>query len=230
MKKYTAFITLLLIMSSGQELKAQQKGKASMLVTSITKKETVTDGMSITVPLVVAVFALLSSIGSLYMSFRIKDKEYTNDYYKKVIDKRIKAIECAEMLVAMFSTYCDTDSGDDYYQCYFEEDSKGKNLSIMADKTAAVSLWYSKRTDDNINDLITSAFAVAEEGETLKGAEKEAFFASKFVDIEKKKDALAASIANDMYTLYDVEAFFKAKLGSVKGNIPVRPDTDTSKG
>jgi hypothetical protein len=58
-----------------------------------------------------AVASVVAAALSSWFNYLLKNKEYKNDYYKKVIDKRIKALESVEVLVSLFFGYARTPDG-----------------------------------------------------------------------------------------------------------------------
>lgn len=50
-----------------------------------------------------AVIAACASLTSAYVSFKTKDREFRNDYYKKIIDKRLSAYQKVEGIIFQLS-------------------------------------------------------------------------------------------------------------------------------
>ena len=57
--------------------------------------------------LIAAIIAALASLASAYISFKSKDKDFRNDYYKKLIDKRLSAHNNFEKIVSELSQVVD---------------------------------------------------------------------------------------------------------------------------
>ena len=185
--------------------------------TTHTKSVEVTTGAAITFPVVVALIALASSALSIYISIVLKDKEYRNDYFKKVIEKRIKAVEKAEMLVFLFGTTYGIEGSDKRYHCYMLDFADSNKLSDAIDAIAEYNIWYGNETGTLLVAFSSMIFPIIGEAKRLRGdsqpnAAWQTHCTEKYGIIETARAELSNSLARDMYTLHDVNGFFKAKL------------------
>lgn len=140
---------------------------------------------------------------------RIKRDEYVNDYYKRVIERRITAYELLEKFITRLRT---SFVGADGRNCSFlfveqatgSEGAEGASVAVYGVTT--LSLWLSNDATSKLREL-DSLFAPL-------GSDSNAA-----VEFGKKNyqviDAIGAELqrllARDMLRLHDVESFLKSK-------------------
>jgi hypothetical protein len=160
---------------------------------------------------------LLAASVSALVSILLKDKEYRNDYYKKVIDKRITAVEAAEAITSVFMLLQGFDTPMRDCHVYYVDELDSNKLSNVIDKASAYNFWYSGETLVAVRKLTMVAFPVEAEARKLKakGASKrelQEFASTHHEEVSEAVLAVGNSLAADMSTLYDVKRFFKSKL------------------
>lgn len=211
-KTFLLYLTLLLLGSG--ELWAKSALQEQPVI-KLTKTSVVTTGGAVTFPVVVALIALVSSLFSVYLSFRLKDKEYKNDYFKKVIDKRIKAVEGAEKLLGLFSIVIAINNPPGLVYKYLgdfpiaKEDDKFREY---LHEFAPSSIWLSVRTEKLLQIFIERIVRVRAAAEKIASADAMgSHFMDAFDDLQRMKSGIHDSLSNDMATLYDVKSFFKSR-------------------
>lgn len=167
-----------------------------------------------------SVFAAVISAGvSALLSIVLKNKDYRNDYYKKVIDKRIKAAESLENFLHIFTTVT-TIAQEEVSICTFFIQShhsyKEKFMSEDDEFAKAVQdvssqiLWLSKNSFNYFQEFASVVSSIRYEADKLQtGEEVLRFYISNHKLIARVKASLEKSLANDMIDLYDVENFFR---------------------
>ncbi|WP_149867328.1 hypothetical protein [Solirubrum puertoriconensis] len=160
-----------------------------------------------------AVASLASSIITARLNLKSKDKEYLNDYHKKVIDKRIKAIEAVESLMALFSTsYTHQVNGEKkLYNCFFVDELESEKLSNIVDKMGEFGMWYSINTIRSLEGFCEMIFPIVRRARTLEGEELVMYAIKQKEKIKHKIEIIEGCLGEDMDKLYDVKGFFKAK-------------------
>lgn len=161
-----------------------------------------------------AIAAVVSAIVSGFVAIIIKDKEYKNDYFKKVIDKRIKALEALEVCTALFSSYYGTTKGENLYHTILNDDEGAALFNEAVDELKKYGIWYSKRTAGNILlfSSLTSSTIMQCIGKSADARRKIAV--DTFAYIEHHRAILEECIRNDMASLHKVEEFFNSMASS----------------
>ena len=201
-----------------------------------TVKETVTSGAAVTAPLVVSVIALVSAAVSVLLSLKVKDKEYLNDYYKKVIEKRMQAIDSAEAFINDLSVFIEvhtfrigsfeakaSEKGGELnlnfkqvpyifkvHYCLFDEQTRAKYEFRQSDSPKTTT-WSSPSSEELLTSLHSLVSDIIAESKSLEEEPKLILLETKYQAVELLKLRLEASLNDDMTNLYDVPAFFKAK-------------------
>jgi hypothetical protein len=182
----------------------------------VTREVTTTSGMQNWLPLGVASFALLSSLASIIFNYLTKDNGYKNDYYKKVIDKRVEALESAEGIVNLFSVYQGGVNAADDVHAYFVYELDGTKAVDAIRKSSQYAIWYSGATGDALSKFSALIINLLSEVERLKdkgdatGIRRLAI--TNRENINALANTLGENIGKDMMELYKVKEFFSAKL------------------
>jgi hypothetical protein len=160
-----------------------------------------------------AAASLASSTITALVTWKSKDKEYKNDYYKKVIDKRIKAIESAEHLLSLFSSISLITENGEFYHSFFDNYEKYEKWENKIDDVSIFSIWYSEPTLQALMNLTKSVSTILEEIKNVdvKNNNIHDIYISNYALIDNQKKSAETAIGNDMHKLYDVDTFFKLK-------------------
>jgi hypothetical protein len=166
---------------------------------------------------------VIAAIVSASVSILVKDKEYRNDYYKKVIDKRIKAIEGVESMLALFSTATRIVQDDGIVFDFFTHHpliAKENDVFITAvESFAQYRIWLSPES------IYHSQAFVAKVSALRSNAKKSAstldlanHFINAHSEVDELKNKLEQSIADDMSNLHEVDSFFRARRKAASKN------------
>ena len=155
----------------------------------------------------------------------LKKLEYRNDYYKKIINKRIDAYECLEKISNVFEWYkLDMRNPDKDHQkwhtCFANCSKMAEVINVIggADDKA---MWISKDAYNKvreINDLLITYTDLTGKTvdytiEVYNGEEADViiFGLTNYDNFNKLKTELDQIIARDMLNLYDIKKFLKSK-------------------
>jgi hypothetical protein len=169
----------------------------------------------------------------------LKDKDYKNDYYKRVIDKRMKSLEFVSQILSRFMMV-------DTVECYFEEGVEGmfppghklvtrcygyfsnnadtldaSQILIPFDESESHNLlWCSPEIVAALYDLFEAIILLVKNvnNDTSNVHNKIILYSLKHKDIESRVNAVERSMVNELKDLYDIEAFLAKK--SINLQIP----------
>ncbi len=144
------------------------------------------------------IFAILTSsvigaiVSNLFSEWQ-KRNEYKRDYYKKIIDKRMKAYESVELFASCFDKIAITeDTGQRFLDCCWRIEESKKTFEILGE-VQKQRLWLEKDCRlllDNFQKNMLPFFAFAPENEINQG-NKRIIEAEKIRPIlEKDRDEL----------------------------------------
>lgn len=154
--------------------------------------------------------AVVSAVVSGGVALLVKDKEYKNEYYRKVIDKRLKAIEALEACTYLFTARNYVPNEDKTWHVYFEESLDSKAFSEAVDNMSKYSTWYSMQTVARLDAFTTCITSLLARCEGKGEAEAIDIGADNYEEIEYHRLSLEASIRSDMASLHKVRKFFKS--------------------
>jgi len=155
---------------------------------------------------------LISAVVSAFVSIRLKNKEYRNDYYKQIINKRLKVYGYLEKQLVYLRSHMMDDKDQQMYLKIF---GKGEEEFIKSTRHQLLALdssfWLTRDTHTllaDLNKLLTELrirYDISDE-EELRKAGKEYNYALSTLRIE-----LEIALRKDMHELYDVDKFFRAR-------------------
>ncbi|MVN79253.1 hypothetical protein GO988_23215 [Hymenobacter sp. HMF4947] len=163
-----------------------------------------------------AMASLASSSLAAWVAWKSKDKEYRNDYYKKVIDKRMKAIEAAEEMLSILSMYKAADDGSGTYYEYFEMDLGPEILTSATKKFASLTTWSSRELVLQLRQLVDIVSAVCIEADGVEKSKQQAVYVRRYPIVNSKLLEIQYLIGLEMEQLYDVKGFFKNRYSQFK--------------
>lgn len=164
-----------------------------------------------------AIVGVISALVSSLISLIVKDKEYKNDYFKKVIEKRLKAVESLEDATASLRLHYLVKKQDDAQSRYHAFLILPDSQEVFKNAVSAASrhiIWHSKSTRMAFGNLARKVSLVLRQSKELDEAERIELAISEYDLIDNKMTELHLSIARDMLKLYKVEDFLNDKLNA----------------
>lgn len=162
----------------------------------------------------------------------LKDKEYKNDYYKKVIDKRMKSLEFVTQILSKFII---TNTIEGYFEhgiegllppgsttsspcyAYFIDNVDtldSNNILLPFDESEAHNLlWCSTETGQSITNLMAKLVEIVKDinAMTPEAHNRIVLYSIRFEEVKEKVDAIERSMVNELKNLYDIEDFLVGK-------------------
>lgn len=162
----------------------------------------------------------------------IKAKDYKNDFYKKIIDKRLSAWEEAERAIGLVnSSVEDNDSKQKVYKYFLSEEEFNKVLHSFRSLTVR-SFWMGKDYSNALADFQDKLISIASECFVAdKENQTKAVDFSKIDDVKlyeagikqyancrKLLRLLMRAQAQQLLTLHDIDAFF-VQVSGIKAEV-----------
>ena len=155
---------------------------------------------------------IISAVVSYFVSVFLKEREYKNDYFKKVIDKRLTTYQYVENVIAEFK-YNKTRGDDRLFHIVFSDPPTFTNFYEQSVRVAIKNkIWLSADTAtylNALNDILLSSLTehnIVRTSESLTEGGRKNYELINMV-IEK----LENSLRHDLYHMHDVKRFFKAR-------------------
>src|SRR4051812_3206552 len=96
---------------------------------------------------------VLSAIISTIVSLKLKSLDYQNEYFKKILDKRLDAYKFLETQIALLKSAVLDEDGKPYHQifAYGEDEFHKFQSNLLA--AIAYSMWINDDTADEMENL-----------------------------------------------------------------------------
>ncbi|MGH7867712.1 MAG: hypothetical protein ACREP9_08815 [Candidatus Dormibacteraceae bacterium] len=151
--------------------------------------------------------ALLGAIITGLYSLRSKQTEYVNDYYKKVIDRRMAAYEQLENLIVSLRTVALGEDKKPYHLLFSQDETSGLLPAYqMLHSITSQSLWLSDEAFDKARELDRVLCDFKGGGSNLIE-----FGQRNYQTLAGLRENLERILATDMLGLHDVGWFLRKK-------------------
>jgi hypothetical protein len=152
--------------------------------------------------------ALLGTLITGFFGLRAKRNEYVNDYYKKVIDRRIAAYEQLERLIVSLRTTSLGEANKPCHRLFLQDEGNGfiPAYQILHD-IALQALWLSEEAFDTSRELNQLLARFQASG----GNDAIAFGQQNYLTLATLREHLEKILAADMLGLHDVRRFLRKK-------------------
>lgn len=163
---------------------------------------------------------VIAAFGAYYMWSRnrekeIKELEYKQDYYKKIIDKRIETYEQVSNLKRMLEAGIPYNNS--YAPCCFCSEKEVEKFKELFDIVVNNRMWLSIEMQECIKDLDSIRIKFLEEicmGKLSRDKYTDEMYADiavkYFEDINSCRKQITNVLEKDWEDLYDVKKFFKS--------------------
>jgi len=94
---------------------------------------------------------IITSVVSVFTVWFVTHKSYKNEYYKKIIDKRMEAYELLNPILSQLITY--VKHGDNQYHGFFQDFKHLQSFRSQVVKVAANGNWFSQELFDELYEL-----------------------------------------------------------------------------
>lgn len=151
--------------------------------------------------------ALVSAAISWLVSITLKEREYKNEYYKKIIDKRFALYESLSTLITLISVQINGKGVDRPYNIVFSSIEKYNEAKVMQLSILRQGVWLDSRTRNQLREL-NECFRLVEESYNISDI-TDLIKAGKHYNqfLSDVRHSLETQLRRDLKTLYDVSEF-----------------------
>lgn len=152
---------------------------------------------------------IISALISYIISVRLKNIDYKNEYYKKILDKRLDAYKYLENQIAVMKTTVMDDEDGKAYHFIFGSGSDGviefhKNLVVAM----SYSIWINDKTVKIMEDLNQYFYLISSVNDEKQIVSKAKRDYHKIAGLRKE---LEKSVKSDLFNLHNLDEFIKEK-------------------
>ena len=161
------------------------------------------------IPIIIT--ALVAAMSTLGVNWYLQRSNYKNDYYKKVIEYRIKAYEDVGLLLNQFPFIHRYDGNDGYQQPLDEIGHKNFTTIIVLLKSLIHNGYW---LTDEMRSVLSCYYDVVSDFYYDEDSDPNSHItrmAGRWEENEVFKSEAVKLMYKDMQVLYDVETFFKYK-------------------
>jgi hypothetical protein len=152
--------------------------------------------------------ALLGTVIAGLFSLRAKRNEYVNDYYKKVIDRRIAAYEQLESLIVPLKSTVASEDKRPYHFLFRQDEASGVTpILLILHGITSQALWLSDEAFQKTRDFERLLWSF--DGSTSAALIE--FGKQNYQAVATLRDDLERILAADMLGLHDVGRFLSRK-------------------
>jgi len=150
----------------------------------------------------------LAGYGAYYMwtqnrEKELKNLEYRNDYYKKIIDKRMEAYEQLEEIIAFLKVIAPDNNHKKMYHVYFSTSTLLHEQTMKILEVVSKSIWLS----ENINYLMMQFNQILYLFPNNDNDKIREYAIKKYHEIAVIREELEKNLAIDLLKLHEVEKF-----------------------
>ncbi|MDO7884295.1 hypothetical protein [Hymenobacter cheonanensis] len=158
-----------------------------------------------------AIATVISTLITSLISFFIKDKEYKNDYYKKVIDKRLKVYELLEAALIDLNSRT-MDEGDSRpYLTIFGDTKRFEEAGGKLQDALQAGLWLNQETLLIAYTINKHLFDLIQKHDTKNAKILKRIGKDNFDTIFDLRQRLEQYVREDISDLHNVPRFFRKK-------------------
>lgn len=156
--------------------------------------------------------AIVTALMSFFINIYLKKLDYKNEYYKKVIQKRIESYEFLEnQIMKLKQATVDDYDGFAYHQIFAFGEKHYIDSMYPTIQASAYSLWIKPSTCDVFNKLkatlINISFSLNDS--TDRNADLIKVGKKYYKELGLMRDELEECVRNDYLNLHDIEQFGK---------------------
>ncbi len=155
--------------------------------------------------------AIISAIITNLCLWWHKKADYKRDYYKKIVDKRIKAYEVVEKLIARLDKTAILENDNrKFLECCYPMGNTKKFFEEMGE-VEKYRLWLEqdcRECLDRINVKMTPFYAFYSTNEINMSGKRLSKAVEVCSELEKERDKLRQIVKKNIVKLHDVDSFF----------------------
>jgi phosphate/sulfate permease len=154
---------------------------------------------------------ILSVLVSAIVSLLLKNLDYKNEYYKKILEKRLEAYKFLETQIAVLKSSVLDDDGKPYYLIFEYGHEKFDEFQQNLFVAHAYSIWIDNETVNKMDELNRLFLKITRKLKDISDQELIQIGKDNYHEIAKIRTELESCVRNDLLELYDLKAFRKSK-------------------
>lgn len=167
---------------------------------------------------------IISVIVSSLVAIRLKNLDYKNEYYKKILDKRLEAYKYLETQISVLKLSVVGSDRRPYYSIFSHGEQKFYEFQLNLHAAIATGMWMNDKTSnlmDRFNDLF---FKISNEISSPSNEELIEVGKKYYDEIGTMRAQLENSVREDLMTLHNFRAL--RKKSKIKSGYRVFRDND----
>lgn len=154
---------------------------------------------------------VLSTIVSTIVAIKLKSLDYRNEYYKKILDKRLEAYKFLETQIAVLKSTVLDDDGQPYHMIFSYGEDEFHKFQTNLIAAIAYSIWIHEDTVSEMENLNQIFFKISRKI-TNASADKVVDMGKEYYnEISTSRKKLEKLVRHDLHNLHDLKKFMKEK-------------------
>lgn len=166
-----------------------------------------------------SIAALVTAFFTIILNVYLKKLDYKNEYFKKVIQKRIDAYEFLEnQIIRLKQSTIDDLDGKAYHIIFAYGEEYFSSSMTPTIQASAYSLWIHPETFESFNKLKNIFIHISFALNDKKSRNEELIVLGKkyYKEIAILRDELEKHVRNDYLNLYKIEEFTRSHNSAIK--------------
>lgn len=157
--------------------------------------------------------SVIATILSSAINYYLKKQDFKNEYFKKIIDKRLNSYEWLENQIGILkNSVLDEKDGQPYHRIFsLGQDYYLKSIESMS-LTNSNNTWLNSLTNEKFTELLHLINKISFEFDTSSEAGLISAGKKYYKDIARLRDELENLTINDFIKLYDFKNIKKKKI------------------
>ncbi|MBN8574808.1 MAG: hypothetical protein J0M05_12915 [Candidatus Kapabacteria bacterium] len=157
------------------------------------------------------VVTFFSTILTLIFSIVLKKFEYKNEYYKKILDKRLEAYKFLEIQIAVLkNTVVDTDK-QPYHMMFSYGEDEFYEFQRNLNSAFAYSIWIHQDTVSEMENLNQIFFKISQRITEGKDEQLVELGKEYYKDVASSRIKMEDLVRRDLLNLHDLTKFMKGQ-------------------
>jgi len=153
---------------------------------------------------------ILSAIVSAIVSIKLKNLDYKNEYYKKILDKRLEAYKFLETQIAVLKSAVLDEDAKLYHLIFAYDEDKFHEFQQNLFAALAYSMWINDNTVDLMEKLNGLFFGISRKFSDHDKEKMISIAKDNYHEISQLRKSLEDSVRHDLLNLHDLKNFKKA--------------------
>ena len=161
--------------------------------------------------------SIISSIVSALISIKLKTLDYKNEYYKRILTKRLNAYQFLERQISVLKSTVLGDDGKPYHLIFSYGEDKFQEFQENLFLAMAYSIWINNVTVEKMEKLNEIFFMISRKYQIVDGTDLIEVGKKYYNQIANLRNDIEISVRNDLINLHNFSKLKKKVHDNLRG-------------